>query len=117
MIDEVQLMKSFCDSSDAVIYVKDAQGAFVYINKKGAELAGMKREDIIGKTNYEIVSKEEADRVTKIEEDVRKTGMPINFKDTLNLPSGKITVLDHKFPISSIDHKGAIGGIAILIPE
>ena len=40
------------------IWLKDKEGRHVYINQKGANKLGLKKEDIIGKTDMEIRSKE-----------------------------------------------------------
>ena len=40
------------------IWLKDKDGRHVYINLKGANKLGLKKEDIIGKTDMEIRSKE-----------------------------------------------------------
>ena len=118
MAHNTNLMLSFFDSTDAVMYLKDAEGRFVLVNRRAAELAGLSKEEFVGKTAYDIVPKEEADRVTGIDQKVRKTGTPLNFTDTVTLPSGKkLTLLDHKFPVSVDGYPNAVGGIAIEIPE
>ena len=40
------------------IWLKDKDGKHVYINQKGADEIGLKKEDIIGKTDRELRSKE-----------------------------------------------------------
>jgi PAS domain S-box-containing protein len=117
MAHKTDLILSFFDSTDAVMYLKDAEGRFVLVNRRAAELAGLSKEDFLGKTSYDIVPKGEADRVTAIDQKVRETGAPLNFTDTITLPSGKLTILDHKFPVSIDGYPNAVGGIAIEISE
>jgi PAS domain S-box-containing protein len=117
MTHETDLILSLFDSADAVIYLKDAQGRFVLVNRRAADLAGLSKEDFVGKTAYDIVPKDEADRVTAVDQKVRETGAPFNFTDTVTLPSGTLTILDHKFPVSIEGYPNAVGGIAIEISE
>ena len=42
-----------------------------------------------------------------------ETGTPMNFKGSVSLPDGQITIVDHKFPVSVEGSPNAVGGIAI----
>jgi PAS domain S-box-containing protein len=117
MANEADLIQNFIDSSDAVIYLKDEQGRFIMVNRRAAELANLSKEALIGKTAYDLIPKEEADKVTEIDRKVAETGAPLNFKDTVSLPSGQITLLDHKFPVALEGYPNAVGGIAIDITK
>jgi PAS domain S-box-containing protein len=117
MAHDTDLILSFFDSTDAVMYLKDAQGRFVLVNRRAAELAGLSKEEFVGKTAYDVVPKDEADRVTAVDQKVRETGAPLNFTDTVTVPSGKLTLLDHKFPVPIDGYPNAVGGIAIEISE
>ena len=44
------------------------------------------------------------------------TGEPLGFRDTISLPAGTITLLDHGLPLSSDEYPNVVGGIAIEIP-
>ena len=117
MAHDTDLILSFFDSADAVMYLKDAEGRFVLVNRRAAELTGPSKEEFVGKTAYDVVPKDEADRVTAVEQKVRETGAPLNFTDTVTVASGRLTLLDHKFPVSIDDYPNAVGGIAIEISE
>lgn len=117
MNNKTDLILSFFDNADAVMYLKDTQGRFVIVNRRAAELAGLSKEELVGKTAYDVVPIAEADRVTAVDQKVRETGASLNFTDTITLPSGQLTILDHKFPVSIASYPNAIGGIAIEISE
>ena len=117
MTHKADLLTSFFDDADAVMYMKDGQGHFIMVNRRAAELAGLSQEELVGKTSYDLVPKDEADRVSAVDQKVRETRAPLNFKDKLTLPSGEVTLLDHKFPVSIDGYPNAIGGIAIVISE
>jgi PAS domain S-box-containing protein len=115
--DEANLIQNFIDSSDAITYLNDEQGRFIMVNRRAAELVNLSKEELIGKTAYDLIPKEEADKITEIDRKVAETGTPLNFKDTVSLPSGQITVIDHKFPVSVEGSPNAVGGIAIDITK
>ena len=117
MANEADLIQNFIDSSNAFIYLKDGEGRFLMINRRVAEMLKVSKEEIIGKTDYDFFSKDDADKFRAYDRKVIETGTPMNFKDSVSLPDGQITVLDHKFPVSIEGSPNAVGGIAIDITE
>jgi len=54
--------QSIVDNVPNMIFVKDAKELrFIIFNKAGEELLGYPKEEVIGKTNYDLFTKEEAD--------------------------------------------------------
>ncbi len=118
MTDEANLIRNFIDSSNAVIYLKDGQGRLLMVNRVFEELFKSTKEQIIGKTDYDFVSKEQADKWRANDRKVIETCTPINFKETAVFPDGPRTYLSHKFPVSNIEGSpNAVGGISIDITE
>ena len=117
MADKADLLQNFLDSSDAIIYLKDEQGHFIMVNRRAAGIHKLSKEELIGKTDYDILPKEEADKFRANDRKVAETGTPMNFKSTVSLPSGQTTFIDHKFPVSVEGSPNAVGGIAIDITE
>jgi PAS domain S-box-containing protein len=56
-----QLLLAIIENSTAVIYVKSLQGQYLLVNRRFSELFHLSTEDILGKTDYDFFSKEEAD--------------------------------------------------------
>lgn len=56
-----QLLSAIIDNSTAVIYVKNLQGQYILVNRRFAELFHVHMDDILGKTDYDIFPKEQAD--------------------------------------------------------
>ena len=110
-------MQKLIESSNVIIYLKDEEGRFLMVNQKLAELFQAPREEIIGKTDYDFASEEQADKWRAQDLKVAEAGTPINFKFTTSLPEGDFTILDHKFPVDVDGHPKAVGGIAIEITE
>jgi PAS domain S-box-containing protein len=109
MSNESNLMQTFIDSCDAVIYLKDEQGRYLMVNRAFEEVFKVSREQILGKTDYDITSKEQADKWRSLDNKVRQTGTPINHEATVSLPGGAITGIEGS--------PNAVGGIAIKITD
>jgi steroid delta-isomerase-like uncharacterized protein len=113
MATEAELIKSYVDGCDAIIYLKDEQGRIIMANRQAAKHAKLRKEEFIGKTDYDILPKAEADEIRAFDRKVATTGAPVTFTTTVSLPSGRMTVVDHKFPVAVEGHPHAVGGIAI----
>ncbi|HEX4997172.1 MAG TPA: PAS domain-containing protein, partial [Terriglobia bacterium] len=83
MSKQAELIEDLVDSSDAAIYLKDGQGRFIMVNRKVAELAKMSKEDLIGKTDFDILPKDQADRVRSADQKVTRSGAAVDFTETL----------------------------------
>ncbi len=117
MAKETNLIQNFIDSSDAFIYLKDGEGHFLMVNRRLAEMLKLSKEEVIDKTEYDFLSKEDADMFLANDRKVIETGNAMNFKSSISTPDGQITVIDHKFPVSVEGSPNAVGGIAIDITD
>lgn len=59
------LLNTIVQNSPDMIWLKDELGKFIFCNQKLAWLTGVKKEDIIGNTDYEILDKDIAEQVRK----------------------------------------------------
>ncbi|MDX1776864.1 MAG: PAS domain S-box protein, partial [Desulfobulbales bacterium] len=92
-----------------VVYVKDRNGKYILVNSRFEELFGVKNEDVRGRTDYEIVSKEIADQFRKNDLQVLADGQPMQVEEQVD-HSGEIhTYLSVKFPV--YDEAGAVNGV------
>ena len=115
---QTDLLQNFIDSSEASIYLKDDQGRILMVNRRVAELFGVSKEEVIGKTDYDFISKDEADKVRENDRKVAQADTPISFKTTVSFADGQHVFMDHKFPVSGIEGSpNAVGGIAIDITK
>ena len=69
-----RLLQSIIDNSAAVIYVKDLGGRYLLINRRYEELFHVKRQDIAGKTDYDIFPRELADAYRAFDQRVVTAG-------------------------------------------
>ena len=94
------------------IWLKDKDGKHVYINKKGADTLGLKKEDIIGKTDTELRSEGLGKICSETDEQVIREKKPLFYEDEFEENNGGCYRV-YKFPIKdSADNVKLTGGIA-----
>lgn len=94
------------DNSSAVIYAKDIEGRYLFINKKWMQMFNMEKEEIVGKTDHSIFTKEFADKFRKNDLDVLNAGYPMESEEHAPLEDGVHTYITAKFPL--FDEQGKI---------
>jgi len=111
VIFKSNLLTSLLDNTPDHIYFKDKKSRFTAVSKSLAEWLGTgSPEDMIGKTDFDYFTKEHAEPAYKDEQNVMKTGKPIEGKVEKETHSdGRITwVSTTKIP--RFDEKGNIIG-------
>lgn len=111
IMDEESKVMQVIDLVDASIYWKDKDGRYLGCNKYVLEMAGLtNREEIIGKTDFELVWKNDAPRIRKIDELVIETGS-YQGEEYTSVANAK-----EKFLLTSknrlLTHDGKVIGIA-----
>ncbi len=76
-------LTAIIDATPNAIYIKDEDGKYLMINKKGAASVGLKVEDFIGKDDSEIFPPEIAQRVMELDRRVFD-GTPHNGEERVN---------------------------------
>ncbi|MFC1844845.1 PAS domain S-box protein [Thermodesulfobacteriota bacterium] len=92
-----------------VVYVKDREGKFVLVNSRFEELFGVSSEEVRGKTDYEIVTKEVADEFRKNDLQVLEQGKSMQVEEQVSHNGDIHTYLSVKFPV--YDDAGNVNGV------
>ena len=83
-------LESIVENIPHMIFVKDAhQLRFVRFNKAGEELLGHTRQNLIGKSDYDLFPKDEADFFTGADRDVLKNRELLDISEEPILTKGK----------------------------
>lgn len=113
-----RLLRSIMDNSPAIIYVKDRQGAFSYVNQQFLHTFNMAAEDIVGKKPQEVFSEEIADEMRTNDLAVLASGGVLEVEETVLHEDGMHTYASTRFPL--MDEAGniyAVCSISIDITE
>ena len=112
-----QRVQDLVDNVDALIYIKSADGRYLLINRHFEETFGIRRDDPVVKTNYDIVSPETAAVYTANDRRVIEAGIPIHFEEPKSAGDSG-TWLSLKFPLFDEDGQPyAVAGISTDITE
>ncbi|WP_009630746.1 PAS domain S-box protein [Synechocystis sp. PCC 7509] len=94
-----QRLQAILDNSTALIYVKDLQGRFITINSWFGIVFNIHREEIKGKTDYDLFPKEIADTYRANELKVIETKSPMDWEEVAPQSDGLHTYISIKFPL------------------
>lgn len=105
------LLEYFMEHVPDVIYFKDKKCRFILVNQAHAKSTGLKPEEIVGKTDFDIFPSERANKMFKDDLHVLNTGRPIVDKiERATRPDG----IDNYVSTTKIpmyDEKGRIIGL------
>ena len=112
-------LQAFINHSPSLMFIKDLQGRYLYVNDRFMQVFGLESKDIISHTDSEIFSAEIAVQFRANDAKVLAGGVGIEVEENARYGDGLLhTSIVHKFPL--LDSQGqvaALGGIATDITE
>lgn len=110
-LENVKYWMNWLESTSDVIFFKDLNGVYQGVSKSTAVLAGFQAADeMIGKTDFDIYSQEDAETFTRQDKKVIETREPSLVEDWLDHPTkGKILIETLKSPL--VDENGVLIGV------
>lgn len=115
---ESRLVVEILDNSPSLIFMKDPAGRYTFVNRSFTEAFGLRREEILGRTDAEIFSPAQAEMFRANDLRVLAEGRRMEFDELAELADGLHVSIVQKFPLR--DASGAIEalcGIATDITE
>ncbi len=96
-------LSALLSSVPAMVYFKDSSLRYVTVNELFAKKTGFSVQDITGKTDYDLFTKEESDRFSETDKNVLENGIPIyNIEDIIKVKDGSIIyTLTSKIPFKN----------------
>jgi methyl-accepting chemotaxis protein len=119
MIEKVEryqtALSKILDYIPVKVFLKDSQGKILIVNKKVLEVHNETRENLIGKTDFELVQDyNEAKKDWDTEQEIIKSGQPLNFVEVENINDSKTVLNTTKYPFY-IDYLEEVGILGIQI--
>ncbi len=102
-------MQSILDNTTSVIYLKNLQGKYIFINRQYQDLFHITKEEIVGKTDYDIFPGEMADAFRANDQKVIKARAPLEMEEVALHDDGPHTYISIKFPL--FDSNGTLYGV------
>lgn len=104
LVESELRVRNILDGARALVYVKDLEGRFTFVNKAFGDFIGLDRQQIIGHTDAEIFPPEEA--VIFRENDQRVlAGGPLEFEEVALASRAETIFLSSKFALTGFDGK------------
>ncbi len=100
---------SILKNTPAVVYIKDRNACYTYVNTRYEELFHVQIENIRGKSDYDIFPEEIAGQFQKNDQKVLMEGKPLNVEEVVDQDDGVRTYFSVKFPL--FDEEGEPLGV------
>lgn len=111
-------LQAIMDNSPAVIYIKNSEGRFTFINRQFEKLFHIKQEDITDKTLYDVFPEDLANNMWANDKSVLDTGHALESEEIAPHDDGPHSYLSIKFPLfDDDDNIYAVCGISTDITE
>ena len=113
-----QQLEGILNNSTAVVYLKDAEGRYLRVNREFESLFGFDRREILGRTDYDLFPKDAAEQFRANDRKVMQQGKQLEIEEVAPHPGGAHTYISIKFPL--LDGAGvpyAVAGISTDITE
>jgi PAS domain S-box-containing protein len=107
-------LQSILDNTPSIVFIKDLDGRYLLINKSFRDVFGLTDAQVIGKTDFEFDTMEDALAYRKTDQEVITTLRSIESEETFNCPRRGIKNLFLvKFPLfDKHNNIYGVGGIA-----
>ncbi|HBA59345.1 MAG TPA: hypothetical protein DCZ92_00700 [Elusimicrobia bacterium] len=105
----VEFLAGLLDSTNLVVYLKDLEGRYIYVNRRYERLSTFPREALYGKRDPDFFKPEVAALFRAQDALVIAHRGPMEFEETIPLPGGERSFITEKFPL--FDVKGAVSGV------
>ena len=99
--ERLQLLETILENSAAVIYAKRKDGRYTYINHEWEVVCDMRRERVLGKTDFDLFPKEIAEQFRSNDLAVMAAGKLTESEERVGTPWGEQLFLSKKVPLTS----------------
>jgi two-component system, sensor histidine kinase and response regulator len=104
-----QLLENVLENSPAVIYAKTKDGHYTYINHEWEVVCGFTREQVIGKTDFDLFPQTIAEQFHSNDSAAMAAGMVLQSEERVNTAAGEQVFLSKKVPLTS--KSGEVDGL------
>ena len=116
--DQQYELQEILDNATAVIYLKDTEGRYIRVNRQFEQLFNISKDDVTGKTDYDIFPRYMADAFRANDRHVLRAQTPLELEEIAPHHDGNHTYISIKFPLFAADGKPyGVCGISTDITE
>jgi len=96
-------LRQIVDAAPAVIFVKDTEGRYLFVNRPFCELFGRPYGEVIGRCDADIFPAHRAEQFARNDRKILRDDRSIEFEESVDLAEGERTYLSQKFPLHDDD--------------
>jgi PAS domain S-box-containing protein len=98
--DSESRLAEMSDHTPALVYIKDQEGRYLFVNRYYEGVMGRRRGELLGRSDREVLPAAVADLFASSEEQVRLRGVPVECEEVLpGGADGPRTFFSVKFPL------------------
>ncbi|RUO26047.1 hypothetical protein CWE09_04790 [Aliidiomarina minuta] len=83
MREQKELLDTVLNNADANIFMKNHQSRYLYANQNTAQLFGLSQQELIGKTDFELMPAEQAEKFVQYDRQVLNSGEKTKTEETV----------------------------------
>lgn len=118
VLSHQKLLQAIIDQSQSIIYIKDENDRFSFVNKPFLKLFDLEREEVIGKRDAEVLDRKDVQAMHETDAKVRKTGKPLEIEETVHIDGELKTYLTTKILLKGIEeYENCVFGLSTDITE
>jgi PAS domain S-box-containing protein len=111
-------LESILDNTTSLMYIKDTDGRYIMVNRRFREVLDVQDAAVIGNTDADFSTPEEAAHYKFLDDQVIRTGKSLEIEEMVPAAGGDVHLLSIKFPLRDANGRLiGIGGIATDITE
>ena len=96
-------VQDILDTAPTLVYMKDPEGRFLFVNRRFEQLFSLKREELAGKTDYDLFPGGSADGYRRADREVMSSLQPLEFEEVVVQNGERRTYMSVKFPLFRAD--------------
>ena|GEM_PF-2192646 len=97
-----KLLQEMMDQTKAIIYVKERDGTFKFVNQEFLNIFGLEHEQVIGKKDAEIIGEDDDKNIRLSDIEAIDSGKPVELEERLVLNGEESIYLSTKVPLKGI---------------
>jgi PAS domain S-box-containing protein len=113
LVESEARLQQILDNATAVVFAKDREGRYLFVNREFERVAGQPAAGVIGRTDFEIFPADIARQLRHNDLQVLTGGRALAFEESAELGTAGRTFLTSKFPLLDADGRAyAVCGMA-----
>jgi PAS domain S-box-containing protein len=118
LAESEQRLQAILDAAPALVYVKDTEGRFTFVNRRFEQLLHREKAEIVGRGDYDLFPESDAGTYRRHDSEVMTEKRPIEFEEIASDSDARRVYMSIKFPLlTSEGFPYALCGISTDITE